>query len=120
MRAIIAGSRGASKEDVYCGLHLCPWASDIKTVLSGHARGADMYGEEWARENGLDLEIFPAKWQKYGSSAGLIRNARMVLKAKGLVAIWNGVSRGTKHIISLARKCGLRVFVYNYSAKEWV
>lgn len=104
MRTIIAGSRTATKEDTYEGIRLCLWSSKISVVLSGHARGADIYGEQWSKEKGLKLEIFPANWEKWGKSAGLIRNAKMVNLAEGLIAIWDGTSPGTKHIISLARK----------------
>ena len=31
-----------------------------------------------------------------------------------LIAFWDGKSRGTKHMIDLANKHGLRVFVVNY------
>lgn len=31
-----------------------------------------------------------------------------------LIAFWDGVSRGTKHMIDLANKYGLEVHVMNY------
>lgn len=31
-----------------------------------------------------------------------------------LIAFWDGVSRGTKHMIDLANKYGLEVHVVNY------
>jgi hypothetical protein len=34
--------------------------------------------------------------------------------AEALIALWDGQSRGTKHMIETARKKGLRCYVYNY------
>ena len=36
----------------------------------------------------------------------------MATKADALIAVWDGVSRGTKHMIDIAKKNGLSVFVY--------
>lgn len=35
----------------------------------------------------------------------------MADRAEALIALWDGESRGTKHMIDLARRKGLRVFV---------
>jgi len=35
----------------------------------------------------------------------------MAAYAEALVAVWNGTSRGTRHMIEEARQRGLRVFV---------
>lgn len=37
----------------------------------------------------------------------------MAKNAEGLIAIWDGKSRGTMHMINIARDHNLRVFVYN-------
>lgn len=49
---------------------------------------------------------------KYGKRAGFIRNYAMVGAADAVVAVWDGISLGTKHSIGFARSCGKRVFVY--------
>ena len=49
---------------------------------------------------------FPANWKKYGKKAGPIRNETMAKNAEGLVAIWDGQSRGTTSMINLATRYG--------------
>lgn len=84
------------------------------TIVSGAARGADSLGERYAKENGYAIESHPAKWDEFGKSAGYIRNKEMAQSADALVAFWDGKSRGTKHMIDLAKQHGLKVIVVNY------
>jgi len=59
-----------------------------------------------------------ADWDKYGKSAGYKRNEEMAIYSKEdngvLIAFWDEVSKGTKHMIDLANKHGLKVFVVKY------
>lgn len=87
--------------------------SDIEWV-TGKARGADTLGEMWAREAGAPVKEFPADWDRYGKAAGYIRNEQMAKYADVLIAFWDGESKGTKHMIDLARKHGLEVHIYTY------
>ena len=84
-------------------------------VVSGKARGADRLGEGWAKSRQIQIEEYPANWDKWGKRAGYIRNEEMAKSATHLVAFWDGVSRGTKHMITLARKEGLKVRVIKYT-----
>ena len=92
---------------------------DIK-IISGTARGADRLGERYAKEKGYEVVRFPADWDKLGKRAGYVRNAEMAKYAISdgnigvLVAFWDGSSRGTKHMIDLANKNGLEVFIVGY------
>lgn len=110
MRTIIAGSRSVDDyeivKDAVSKSGITP-----TTILSGNARGVDRLGERWAAENSVPLETYPAEWEKHGKAAGYIRNAEMVTRAAALIAIWDGSSRGTEHVIELARQRGLRVHV---------
>lgn len=72
-------------------------------IVSGHCRGTDMMGERYAREHGLQCEVFPAEWDKYGKPAGPIRNRIMVERSDYVIAFWTGGGRGTKSLISLAK-----------------
>ena len=113
LRTIIAGSRTL-------GLYHLNSASLqfdfplIGTVISGHARGVDLAGEQWALERGIPVECYPAEWDKYGKSAGYRRNEVMADRAEALVAIWDGESRGTGHMIEVAERKGLLVKVYRF------
>lgn len=112
MRTIIAGSRTAcSMLELEAAIRKCGWP--ITKVISGGARGADRLGEEWARRNGIPLQVFPANWKKYGRSAGFERNELMGRKdhADALIALWDGESRGTAHMIECARNHFLQVHI---------
>lgn len=84
------------------------------TIVSGGARGADALGERLAEKNGIALTVVPADWDKYGKSAGFIRNHQMALNADALIAFWDGKSRGTKNMIEEAHKARLETHVYYY------
>lgn len=111
MRTIIAGSRTATKyPDLLRAMDCVLWRPTV--ILSGMAKGADLLGEQWAKENNIPVERYPADWEKHGKVAGYVRNAEMSGKAEALIALWDGNSKGTKHMIDLATKQGLKVFVW--------
>jgi len=83
-------------------------------IVSGTAVGADTLGERYAQEKGYEVKKFPAQWDLYGKSAGYKRNQQMAEYADGLIAFWDGKSRGTKHMIDIANKMGLKVRVVRY------
>lgn len=74
------------------------------TILSGHCSGADMMAERYAKENGYELQVFPAQWNKYGRAAGPIRNKQMVELADKVIAFWDYKSAGTKTLIQYAKE----------------
>ena len=80
-------------------------------MVSGGARGPDTLGVLWARDNGIEIKEFLPDWDKYGKSAGFIRNTQIVEAADLVIAFWDGVSRGTKDSIDKAEKMGKRVAV---------
>lgn len=88
--------------------------------ISGTARGADKLGEKFVAESIWSVKRFPADWNTYGKRAGYIRNEQMAKYAMSdnsygvLIAFWDGKSRGTMHMIDLAKKHGLEVHVVNY------
>lgn len=109
-KVIIAGSRDfndydrlAERMDFYLQ------NQSAVEIVSGTARGADKLGENYAAESRLPVARFPAKWDLYGRSAGYKRNAVMADYADALVAFWDGASRGTKHMINLAKEKNLKV-----------
>ena len=87
--------------------------SDVR-IISGMAKGADKLGETYASIRKLGVEVYPAEWEKFGKSAGYKRNEVMADHAEALVAFWDGKSRGTKHMIDIAKAKGLalRVIIY--------
>jgi hypothetical protein len=121
LRIIIAGSRDFTNYAVLRHnvvnvlLILSPSGKPNAEIISGTANGADKLGERFAKECEYPVKRFPANWDLYGKSAGYKRNEQMAIYAKGdygvLIAFWDGKSKGTKHMIDLANKHGLRVFV---------
>ena len=83
-------------------------------IVSGTANGADKLGERYAAEKGYRIKRFPADWNKYGKSAGYIRNKQMAEYAYALIAFWDKKSKGTKHMIDLAKKYKLLIRVVKY------
>ena len=89
----------------------------ITSVISGAAKGADTLGERWAQENGLSISRKPADWEAYGKRAGYLRNTEMAEEAGSdglLCAFWDGKSKGTKHMIDIAKSKGLTVLIFSY------
>jgi hypothetical protein len=84
------------------------------TVVSGGAKGADSLAEKYAWEYKKKLCVFLPDWDKYGRRAGFVRNEEIVLNADGVLAFWNGTSRGTQNTISLAQKYGKPLKVIQY------
>lgn len=113
-RIIIAGSRGLGFRPVWRAIELemLTVYPDVSTILCGEARGVDMIGAEWAISRGdLAIEYYPARWEADGRGAGFIRNHRMAMNADGLLAIWDGESKGTEHMIKQALKERLEIRV---------
>jgi len=112
MRTIIAGSRTlVSMKIVVAAVAEAGWP--VSSVLSGGARGVDYLGECWAKTNKIPLTVCPADWELLGKSAGFARNVEMANDADALIAVWDGISRGTKHMIDTAKAKGLKVYVHN-------
>jgi len=78
-------------------------------ILEGGARGVDQLAGMIAKDEGFGLRVLPAQWDKYGRSAGMIRNEKLAQEAHALLAFWDGKSRGTEHSIELARAKGIPV-----------
>ena len=115
MKVIIAGGRNFNDYEMLC--ELCNKALSRQTVVeivSGTAKGADQLGERYAIDKGYSIKRFPADWDEYGKRAGYKRNAEMAGYADALIAFWDGKSRGTKHMIDLAREANLKIKVRHY------
>jgi hypothetical protein len=119
IRIIVAGSRDFSdyallERELKAYLESVTDSTENITIISGTARGADRLGERFAQEYGLKLERYPADWDRFGKSAGYKRNELMASKATHAMVFWDGISKGTKHMIDLADAKGLEGVVINY------
>jgi hypothetical protein len=120
MRVIIAGSRSITDYDFVCRV-IEESCFDVTEVVSGTARGVDQLGERWAKDNGIPVAHFPADWDKYGKSAGYVRNTDMGDYADALIAVWDGESRGTNHMVDIMSRLGKFIYVRKPSKweREW-
>lgn len=115
-KLIIAGGRGFHNYETL--KEICDFTLQDKNevqIISGTANGADKLGERYAQEKGYKLIKVPADWGKHGKSAGYKRNEEMAKIADGLIAFWDGKSKGTRHMINLAKKYNLQIKVQDYT-----
>lgn len=110
MKVIIAGSREISNLK-WIEIAVEQSEFDITEVVSGGARGVDHLGETYARNNGIPIKQFIPDWDGLGKRAGYVRNKQMAEYADALIAIWDGESKGTGHMINIANDLGLKVYV---------
>ena len=118
-KVIIAGSRNFSNYKLLeekCNFYLKN-KNDIE-IVSGTALGADYLGEIYAKNYRYSLKQFKPKWGQYGKSAGYIRNREMAKYADCLIAFWDSKSKGTKHMIDLAKKYNLKVRIVKYERRN--
>jgi len=113
MKVLVCGGRDYNNTDrVFEVLdELNSPENEFTCIISGGARGADRLGERYAKERGLSLRVFPARWDVHGRSAGMIRNKEMLDKGKpDLVVAFPGGS-GTANMVRIARSAGIKVIV---------
>ncbi len=90
-------------------------------IIEGGATGADTIVREVALEIGLEVVEFPAAWKKYGKSAGIRRNIKMLDTKPHLVLAFHDnihKSKGTKHTVGEARKRGIDVEIIDSRVRD--
>lgn len=106
MKLLIAGSRSITDFD------LSPFIpADTELIISGGATGIDTLAEAYADAHRLSKLILRPRYDKYGRAAPIRRNQDMVELSDAVLVIWDGVSRGTRATVRLARKAGKPVTV---------
>ena len=101
MKLAIIGSRDCPPIKIEDYLENLPDA-----IVSGGARGADTYAREYALRHNLELIEIKPDYHRYGSSAPLVRNKKIVETCDRLLAFWDGESRGTMYTVRYANKLG--------------
>lgn len=101
MKILVCGSRSISDvkfiEDTIEAANF-----HITSVVVGDARGVDTVARKWAEKHGIPYDLHYADWDKFGKSAGFRRNREMAQTGiDGCIAIWDGVSHGTKDMIDV-------------------
>ena len=90
-------------------------------VIEGEARGADRIARDLAREAGIEIDPYPARWQRYGLAAGPVRNREMLTEGRPdlVLAFHDNLARskGTRDMVTIARQAGVETWVW--SQGEW-
>jgi hypothetical protein len=114
-RVLICGSRDWTDKELIKSMI----PRDAEVVIHGAARGADVLAGECAKELGIPVIEFPAKWSQYGLSAGPKRNQQMLDEGKPTEVIAFSdhlqTSRGTSDMIRRAEKANIRVTKVRHS-----
>lgn len=116
MKVIIFGSRFIKKleyigEAVAEAMLIPGFEEKIHEIVSSGAPGVDTLATDFASNNSIDLTIMYANWSGRGKSAGFHRNGRMVTYADAGIAVWDGVSNGTRDTIDKLKKAGKPVHI---------
>lgn len=115
MKIITAGSRDFNDYELFKKeVSKIIYESPDTVIVSGLARGADAMGVKYASDNNLEIKKFPADWDRYGKSAGYKRNEEMAAFADTCICFWDGKSKGTNHMINLAKKYELKLKIVKY------
>lgn len=90
----------------------------VSFTIEGEARGADSLARVAAEQLKIPVMKFPADWDKHGKAAGPIRNQQMLDEGKPdlVLAFHDNIeqSKGTKHMIEISKKKGLRVLLFKH------
>ncbi len=121
MKLLICGSRTIqNKEYIYNCIDdvIRRFNLDITQIIEGNADGVDKQAGFYAIERLLKLETFPPNWKKNGKKAGYIRNWEMAHLCDGGIAIWDGISKGTKYTIVVLQKLDKLLKIYKSTSKK--
>ncbi len=111
MKVAVVGSRTIQ---TLCMEHYIPKGATV--IVSGGAKGVDTLAREYAVQNGLALVEFLPDYKRFGKAAPLVRNRKIVEYCDCVVAIWDGISKGTMHAVHLAQKLQKPVNLYTITA----
>lgn len=85
----------------------------ITYLRSGGAMGVDKLAEHWAYSNHINFTLYLPDYPVYGNKvAPIMRNIEMIKGSERLIALWDGQSKGTAHIIKEALKRRVETHVY--------
>lgn len=107
MKVAVVGSR--TLRDVDLSEYIPPDATEI---ITGGAYGIDTLAERYAASRGIPVRVFRPNYEMLGKLAPLARNDQIVDAADMVVAVWDGVSTGTRYTISRAQRLNKPVKIY--------
>ena len=107
MKVAVVGSR--TLRDLDLAAYIPPEAEEI---ITGGAYGIDTLAEQYANSRGIPVRVFRPAYDLLGKWAPLARNDQIVDAADLVVAVWDGVSTGTRYTINRAQKLNKPVKIY--------
>lgn len=125
---IVSGSRSFVNPHYQSLLRQCiiESVSNIGEIIAGGAVGVDSHAANYAKTAGISFKEFPVTkddWDTHQKKAGILRNAEMLRYAlnsgqdSAIIALWDGKSRGTEHMIKLGL-VNPRISLYVYIAHQ--
>ena len=117
MKLLVCGSRTIEDIGYVFGCLseiFCEYGDVITELIEGGADGVDSLAGLYAVSHDIKHKTVRPKYNIYGDRAPLIRNAIMVDLCDKGVAIWDGVSTGTAHTISLLELDNKLLKVFKY------
>lgn len=112
MKVLICGSRKINNMAILASA-IRESGFVISEIISGGAEGVDYLAEQYAALAKIPIRIFRPEYQKYhAKQAPLIRNEVMVKECEAVIAIWDGISRGTDYTIRCARKYKRPIYIW--------
>lgn len=120
MRILVTGSREWRDVDaiglaIFQARFEAPWPSQPVIVHGDCPTGADAIANGLALRFSWEIEPHPANWDKYGKTAGPIRNQEMVDAGADICLAFfqpGAANRGTADCVSRAEKAGIPVIRY--------
>ncbi|HLD91132.1 MAG TPA: hypothetical protein VI911_08985 [Patescibacteria group bacterium] len=119
MKLAICGSRTItlSPEELHTYINklyserfLDPYAEDFIKIVSGGAKGVDLSAKIYSELYNIDYIEYLPDWDKFGKSAGYIRNKEIAKCADKLLLIWDGRSRGSNITKTLFEKLNKPIY----------
>lgn len=107
MKVAIVGSRGIGNIDISKYI-----PREATLIISGGAKGIDTLAEEYADKNSIKKLIIKPDYKRFRKAAPIIRNSEIIKNADLVIAIWDGVSRGTKSVIKECEEIGKKILVH--------
>lgn len=115
MKIVISGSRSIDDTEEIFPI-LDQYKNEITLLVEGGARGVDIKGRAWALANDVPFKTFSPEWRdkdgNYRRQAGFERNKDMADYGDKVVAIWDGKSKGTGHMVDIMKAKGKPVDLF--------
>jgi hypothetical protein len=102
MKVLVCGGRDYANFAFMCDVLDPIREGGISRIIHGGARGADSLAGRYAAMHGIEVEVYPADWEKHGKSAGPKRNAEMLAQSKPHLVVAFPGGKGTADMVKRA------------------